>query len=228
MSYFIHRSKHALLSQIKSLVDEKDKANSGAFTLHEDIYIMSHVLCGKKPLKVEEFKQISDHATGWKHLASSLDRSIRSCNSRWRGVLEPAILCHFYGVMDVDSRKDFFQFLIDAKVVAAANIEWDKVLAKFPWCTRAYLNHFLSHCTYNLKKTPDLPLHELVSNHLSVMRSTHKKKIAKRYQIAQAFDELRGVKPMSTTTKEALKKFTKQESEKRLPLSKVKKSNDFF
>ena len=192
------------------LVDKKDKANSGAFTLHEDIYIMSHVLHGKKPLKVEEFIKISDHVKDWRLLATSLDRNRQTCYHHWKRVLEPAILCHFYGVMDVDSRKDFYQYLIDAKVVAAANIEWDKVLAKFPWCTIACLTTWYGNCTMQLEKTPDVPLHELVSKHLSVMKPTYKKKIAKQYAIAQAFDELRGVKPMSTITKEALKKFAKQ------------------
>jgi hypothetical protein len=159
------------------------------FTLNEDITILQHVLGIKIPKEANEIMKICNEKKSWKDLGPKLNRPVDSIGLRWSHYIYPTILSYLSGTMNLQWKKEFFQFIIDNKYVSVSDI--DQNIAKEKWPSVPF-----NKLTRNAKQFSSnhgnnrTPLYQNIAENLYVMRENRKVPQAK-LDLIDAFEKLR-------------------------------------
>ena len=88
------------------------------FTVDEYMVIIEHVLGSKIPKEANKIIKLFDRKKVWKTLESKLQRNGNNIGHSWSGFIHPTILAHLSGTLNLDWKKNFFQFIIDKKYIS--------------------------------------------------------------------------------------------------------------
>ena len=157
------------------------KARKGQkFTADEYTVILKHVLGPKIPNDANEILMLCDRKKSWKILESILQRNRRIIQSTWSETIHPTILAHLSGTLNLDGKKNVFQFMVDKKYISLKDIDWNAVTETLPTCTKSELsNKVIQFVDINGKE--GVPLYQTIAENLHWRKNFFKFIIENRY-----------------------------------------------
>ena len=127
----LNRPRNVIFLRIAELKAPNAKKGQ-KFTVDEYMEILKHVIGPKIPKETNEIIKLCDRKKSWKTLESKLQRNQHAIGHTWSGFIYPTILAHLNGTLNLDWRKNFFQFIIDKKYVSVTDIDWNIVKETWP------------------------------------------------------------------------------------------------
>ena len=126
------------------------------------------------------------HGNLWKTNCKARSRSIIA--EGW-SVIHSTILAHLSGTLNLDWRKNFFQFIIDMKYISVTEIDWNVVRETWPSVPKRNLAAAAPiFVTSHGKK--GLPLYQNISENLHLMKDC--KKVSQiKLDLIDEFEKLR-------------------------------------
>ena len=115
----------------RNLVKPNPKANQ-KFTLDEDIMIVKHVFGKGIPEDTIDIIKICAEKRCWIDLETKMQRPSFTISHRWHRVIWPRISAHVQESTNLDWKRDFFQFIIDNRLVSIADIDENALAERFP------------------------------------------------------------------------------------------------
>ena len=159
------------------------------FTVDEYMVILKHVLGPNIPEEANEIIKLCDRKKSWKTLETELERNQIVIARAWSGVIHTTILAHLSGTLNLDWRKNFFQFIIDKKYVSLTDIDWNLVKETWTSVTKRSIAVTVDHFVRSHGKK-GLPLHQNISENLHHMQDRNKVSQIKLDLISE-FEKLR-------------------------------------
>jgi hypothetical protein len=171
LKLILNRPRISIYNRIANL--KAPKARSGQeFTIDDYLVILKHVLGTKIPKEANEIIKLCDRNKSWKSLESKLQRNHQSIAQGWSGIYS-TVLAHLSGTLNLDWRKNFFQFIIDKKYISVTEIDWNIVKETWPSVPKYNLTQAATNFVKNLGKR-GLPLYQNISENLHHMKDCQK------------------------------------------------------
>ena len=184
----LNRPRKNISNKIANLKSPNAR-NGLKFTVDEYMVILDHILGSKIPKEANEIIKLFDRKKVWKTLESKLQRNKNTIGHTWSHIIHPTILAHLSGTLNLDWKKNFFQFIIDKKYVSAAEIDWTIVKEAWPSIPKC---DFSSAATNFVQKhgKRGLPLYQNISENLHHMKD-RKKASQIKLDLIDEFEKLR-------------------------------------
>jgi hypothetical protein len=165
------------------------KAKKGQkFTVDEYMVIVKHALGPNIPKEANEIIKLCERTKSWKNLESKLQRSRVIIAHTWSWI-HSTILSHLCGTLNLDWRKNFFQFIIDKKYISVTDIEWNIVKETWPSIPKCNFSRRLATFGERHGKR-GIPLYQNISENLHHMQAS--KKVSQiKLDLIDEFEKLR-------------------------------------
>ena len=185
----LNRPRNVIMDTITRKLLKLNPKKGQKFTIDEDMMIMKHLLGTKFPNEPNEILRICNAKKSWKELELEIQRDAASLQIRWSQYIYPTILSYLSGTVNLDWRKDFFQFIIDKKYVSIADIDRYFVAEKWPSISMTKLLRTTKSFSDHHGKR-GLPLYQNIAENLHKMNPKREVPQAK-LDIIDAFEKLR-------------------------------------
>ena len=186
----LNRPRIYIYNRIANL--KAPKARKGQrFTVDEYMVILKHVLGTKIPKEANEIIKLCDKTRkrSWKLLESKLQRNENLISAAWAGFIHSTILAHLSGTLNLDCKKNFFQFIIDKKYISVTDIDWNVVKKTWPSISKQYLSNVANRFVERHGKR-GVPLYQNIYENLHHMKNS--KKASKiKLDLIDEFEKLR-------------------------------------
>ena len=183
----LNRPRNNIANRIANLKAPKSKSGQ-KFTVDEYIMIVKHVLGPNIPTEANEIIKLCNNKKPWKSLESKLQRNRQSIAQTWSRI-QSTILAHLNGTLNLDSRKNFFQFIIDKKYVSVIDIDWNIVKETWPSISKHNLSAAAKSFANRHGKI-GIPLHQNLSENLHHMKD--RKEVSQlQLELINEFEKLR-------------------------------------
>jgi len=169
-----------------------DNFYAGRWSLAEDEAILEHLFKGKGNVTVEDILPIKRR--NLQPVAKKLHRLIDNVTGRWLRLLKPILLSFHYGILHLNWKESFANYIIDKEVVSKQDIDWKEAVHHFPGQTLDSLKLFLQNSTYErMVKDRNLSLFEAMKLGFSALKSRNDSEISRNYRekIVQLYDAIR-------------------------------------
>ena len=159
------------------------------FTVDEYMIILNHVLGSKIPKDANEIISLCDRKKTWKNLEFTLQRNRTIIGHTWSKIIHPTVLAYLSGTLNLDWRKNFFQFIIDKKYISVTDIDWNVVKETWPFISKQNLSDEANRFIGNHGKR-GVPLYQNIYENLHHMRDS--KKVSQiKLDLIDEFEKLR-------------------------------------
>ena len=183
----MNRPRNNIANRIANLKAPKSKSGQ-KFTVDEYIMIVKHVLGPNIPTEANEIIKLCNNKKPWKSLESKLQRNRQSIAQTWSRI-QSTILAHLNGTLNLDSRKNFFQFIIDKKYISVTDIDWNIVKETWPSISKHNLSAAAKSFANRHGKI-GIPLHQNLSENLHHMKD--RKEVSQlQLELINEFEKLR-------------------------------------
>ena len=160
------------------------------FTVDEYMIILKHVLGPEIPKEANEIIRLCDRKKiPWKPLELKLQRNTTIIGHTWAKIIHPTILAYLSGTLNLDWRKNFFQFIIDKKYISVTDIDWNVVKETWPFISKQNLSDEANRYIARHGKK-GLPLYQNISENLHHMKDS-KKASQIKLDLIDEFEKLR-------------------------------------
>ena len=168
----LDRPRYTIIRRIADL--EAPKARKGQkFTVDEYMIIVKHVLGSQIPKDAKEIIKLCDRKKSWKPLESELQRNGTLIGNTWSASIHSTILAHLSGTLNLDWRKNFFQFIIDKKIISLTDIDWNIVKETWPSVPKCNFS-CAANSFVRVYGKRGLPLYQNISENLHHMKDSKK------------------------------------------------------
>ena len=157
------------------------------FTVDEYMVILKHVLGPKIPKEANEIIKLCERNKSWKCLESKLNRNNLAIGHAWARI-HSTILAHLSGTLNLDWKKNFFQFIIDKKYVSVTEIDWNVVKETWPYISKQNLSDTANKFVQHHGKS-GLPLYQNMYKNLHHMQAQKVPQI--KLDLIDEFEKLR-------------------------------------
>ena len=125
----------------------------------------------------------------WKDLEPKLNRLVESICMRW-SYIYPTILAYLTGTLNLQWKKDFFQFIIDKKYISVTDIDWNVVKETWPSVPKC---NFSDCATTWVKKhgKSGVPLYQNISENMYHIKDCKKKVPQIKLDLIDEFEKFR-------------------------------------
>ena len=184
----LKRPRFVIFHRIEKYLKHPEFIKRQKFTLNEDMMILQHVLGTKIPKEANGIINIFNAKKSWKDLEPKLNRLVESISFRWSNYIYPTILAYLSGTMNLQWKKDFFQFIIDNKFVSVTDI--DQNIAKEKWPSIPFNKLTKTAKGFSQHGNNGIPLYQNIAKNLHIMREKMKVPQAK-LDLIDAFEKVR-------------------------------------
>ena len=161
------RPRYVIYTRIQEQI-LKPNLKSDNFTIDEDIMIVKHVFNNKIPTGIDEIKRLCTQRKTWKSLVPEIQRKQDTIQRRWSRVIYPRILAHLHGTVYLDWKREFFQYIIDNKLVGVTDIDKKIVEERWPSVPYPKLTQNATKVFYHGKR--GVPLHQFISENIHSLK----------------------------------------------------------
>ena len=184
----LNRPRIVIFHRIANL--NAPKARKGQkFTVDEYMVVLKHVLGLKIPKEANAILKLCSGTKSWKCLETKLERNSLSISNSWYGFVYPTILAHLSGTLNLDWKKNFFQFIIDKKYISTTDIDWNVVKETWHYIPKYKLSATANKFVQKHGKK-GLPLYQNLSENLYHMKEC-KKASQLQLDLINEFEKLR-------------------------------------
>ena len=186
----LNRPRIYIYNRIANL--KAPKARKGQrFTVDEYMVILKHVLGTKISKEANEIIKLCDKTRkrSWKLLESKLQRNENLISAAWAGFIHSTILAHLSGTLNLDYKKNFFQFIIDKKYISVTDIDWNVVKDSWPSISKRRLSCITKSFVCKHGKS-GVPLYQNISENMHHMKD-RKKAPQIKLDLIKEFEKLR-------------------------------------
>ena len=141
------------------------------------------------PMDAKEVLKLCTGRKDFKSLEPKLQRKCDQIKWKWLDFIYPTLLSYLSGTLNLDWKKDFFQFIIVKKYVSLTEIDWNVVLQKWPTVSKRILMQTAKDFSKNHGKR-GLPLYLNIAQNLHRIRPMNLASQSK-LDLIDAFEKLR-------------------------------------
>ena len=94
----------------------------------------------------------------------------------WGEFIKPTLLAYFLSALKVPWRKDFYKYIVEKKIVAVMDIDWNEVRQKWPFTTKTQIQSIISSSFQGRHG----PLYETVQEMLPNLALTERNHVLKK------------------------------------------------
>ena len=185
----LNRPKISIFVRIDCL-GAPDSRKGQKFTVDDYMVIVKHVLGSKIPKEANKIIKLFDRKkSSWKTLESKLQRNAHVIRNTWCGFIHSTLLAHLCGTLNLQWKKNFFQFIIDMKYISLTDIDWNVVKETWPSVSKQNLSNTADRFVVKHGKR-GLPLYQNISENLHLMKDCTKASQIK-LDLINEFEKLR-------------------------------------
>jgi hypothetical protein len=181
------KDSHGIARRYIALTEERSLFR-GMWSLSEDEVLLESLFDGKKEAGIDEIKSMS--MSDFQLCSEKLNRSNRNVSNHWRNIVMPILLAHHCQTLHRPWRRDFFEYLIEKKVVAVQDIDYSKASSFWPEQCATSLKTSLNNYTRK-QAEQNKPLFQIIQENLHSFKDIQETERVRNYreEIVRIYDE---------------------------------------
>jgi len=179
----LQRTESSMRHAVRRLkAGSKKKRTAQKFTLSEDLMILDAVL---KNLGKESLETLDLHQNDWREFGPQLGRGDDIPRSRWKRNLQPWILQHYSGTLNLELRRPLANYLAE-NFSDINSVDWHSVIKEPEFAghtsvsLRSYFSIIFKHAKHSLKRVGENISLEMVAEFANSKYATGERKVLDR------------------------------------------------